>query len=293
MKVLPVLLAAEYAAAGSTLAVCMKVTRSDAVVVGFTSLNAPLTVSGVLYKPGFDPSAIVQSSGLAVDNLELTVLPDAPGGLAVDRYDLISGLWDNAAFQIFEVNWKSPTDGINVLKRGTMGQAQETRGSYTIELRGLKQALQQPVGAVTSKTCRYRLGDAGCTLNLATFTFAHTVTSVTSRHVFTCTAAAEASDYFGDGQVTCLTGLNAGYARKVKSFAAGVFTLAQEFPFTVAIGDTFSCAAGCRKRHGITTANPTGISDCKTKFNNVLNFGGEPHVPGNDALTTDPTTSTP
>lgn len=284
MKTIPVALAPQYAGAGSTLCVCLKVARRDATVLGFTSLNAPLTVSGVLYKPGFEPGDIVAESGLTVDNLELTALPDTAGGLLVGRNDLIAGLWDYASFVLFECNWKSPTDGINILKRGTMGQVQVVRGSYTIELRGLKQALQQPIGPVTTKTCRYRLGSTAkpfglCLIDLTTWTHTYAVTTVTSVHVLAFTAATEASDYYGDGEITSLDGANLGYSRKIKSFAAGVVTLALEFPYVVAPGDTFTLIAGCRKRF---------TEDCKTKFANGVNFGGEKDVPGADLITADP-----
>ncbi len=44
----------------------------------------------------------------------------------------------------------------------------------------------------------------------------------------------------------------------------------------IQVGDTFDVIAGCRKRL---------TEDCKVKFNNVLNFQGEPHLPGIDRLT--------
>ena len=44
----------------------------------------------------------------------------------------------------------------------------------------------------------------------------------------------------------------------------------------IAIGDAFTAVAGCQKRHDV---------DCRDKFGNLLNFQGEPHLPGIDALT--------
>ena len=42
----------------------------------------------------------------------------------------------------------------------------------------------------------------------------------------------------------------------------------------IAGGDTFSIVGGCDKQ----------FSTCRAKFNNVPNFRGFPHVPGNDFL---------
>jgi uncharacterized phage protein (TIGR02218 family) len=126
------------------------------------------------------------------------------------------------------------------------------------------------------------LGDVNCTIDLDStdgWTNDHAVTAVASRHAFTCGSASEADDFYGDGIALALDGLNAGYRRKVKTFAASVFTLGMEMPFTVMIGDTFRFTAGCRKRW---------LEDCKTKFDNLLNFGGEKDIPGNDLITADP-----
>jgi uncharacterized phage protein (TIGR02218 family) len=45
-------------------------------------------------------------------------------------------------------------------------------------------------------------------------------------------------------------------------------------PFEVQVGDKLSIYAGCDKRR----------ETCFTKFNNVINFRGEPDLPGLDAI---------
>ncbi len=46
-------------------------------------------------------------------------------------------------------------------------------------------------------------------------------------------------------------------------------------PFTPAIGDDVYIFPGCDKR----------LATCRDKFDNVRNFRGFPHIPGNDAMT--------
>ncbi len=149
------------------------------------------------------------------------------------------------------------------------------RGRYVVEFRSLTQALQQTQGIVTSKTCRARLGDSRCTKDLTSFTYSSTVTAAASSQVFTDAARAEADDWFAEGIVTFLTGDNAGLSQQVKAFAGRVFTLSLPMPFPVQVGDTFTAIAGCRRRLE---------EDCRDKFDNVVNFQGEPHLPGQDAL---------
>lgn len=277
MKTFAVGLAAHYAQDSTTLCQCLKVTRTDGTVLRYTTAQIDITVSGSLYLsgPGLEISDLASTSGLAVDNLELTILPDDSG--TITRADLLTGKWNGAAFEIFECSYVDPTLGVNTLKVGNTGEVRLDRGKFVVEMRSLRQMLQQPVGAVTSKTCRYRLGDANCTVALAGYTFAGTVTAVASQQQFTASALAQAADYYVEGIVTFTSGLNTGYSQKCKVFTSGkVFTLSLPMPYTIAIGNTFTAIAGCQKRH---------LLDCKTKFSNLLNFGGEPDLPGVDALT--------
>jgi uncharacterized phage protein (TIGR02218 family) len=274
VKSIPAGLLAHYAQGVQTIAACITITRTDAVVLRFTGLDVPLVVAGNTYVPcGLNVSGLTSNAALSVDNAELQVLPDP--ALGIVRADLITGLWDHAAFEIFEVNWASPADGVNILKAGTLGEVRPARGLYTVELRGLAQALQSPLGFLTQKTCRYRLGDANCTVNLVPFTVTGTVTSVANNQVFTDTGRSEAVEYFAEGELLWTGGANSGYRHKIKAFAADVFTLSLAAPFTVQVGDAYTAIAGCQKRL---------LEDCKTKFNNALNFGGEPDLPGIDAL---------
>jgi len=279
-KVIPVALAAHYALPGTTLCQCLKITRRDGEIFGLTTLDDEITVDGQLYVPGLEVSNLVSSSGLSVDNLDLTILPDDD---ALLEADILAGLWDNCSFIIFACNYETPGDGVDVLKRGTGGEAKVGDNSYTLELRGLSQALQQTVGISTSRTCRAHFADfpdqalsAPCGLDPVDFTEVGAITSVTSRQLASDDGRAEASDWYGDGFLTFTSGLNEGYRRQVKSFAAGAFTFMLPFPFDIQVGDTYSVIAGCHKRHDV---------DCKTKFDNILNFQGEPHLPGVDILT--------
>jgi len=274
VKTLPTSLAAHVASGTTTLADLLKITRKDGAVYAFTSAGDDVTIGGVTYiaSQGLDISSLEVSAGLAVDNLELTTLDD---GSTFTRLDVLSGKWRNAAFTISRYNWASPSDGIEVRMVGTIGEVHLKRGSIVAELRGLQQALQQPIGSVTSKTCRARLGDALCTKSLTAFTFTGSVTTATSAQVFTASALTQAADFFAEGILTWTGGPSSGLAVKVKGFTGGVFTLSLPMLSAVVLGDTFSVIAGCQKR----------LEDCRDKFNNVLNFQGEPHLPGIDQMT--------
>lgn len=283
MKTFDAGLAAHYAQANTTLAFFLEIERRDGVFLRATSASRDVVVDGETYLAarGLDMSTIESSSALDVDGLQLTIFPDAD----IPEVDLVAGLYDFARFRIFETSYVDPTIGINTLRRGWLGNVDTARIGYTVELRSLRQALQQQLGAITSKTCRYRFGSQAmplglCTIDIATRTFTYLVTAVASRREFTCSTAVEADDFYKEGIARSIDGANDGYEQKVKAFAAGVVTLALEMPFAIGIGDTFELVEGCQKRR----------EDCIAK-SNILNFGGEPDVPGADLITADPETT--
>ena len=276
MKSLPAALAAHVATRETTLATALKITRTDAQIFGFTTHDITDSISGVSYaaNPGLSVTDIVSASSAAVGNMELSTLHD---GTVFTTAAVLGGVWRNAAFTIFRYNWASLTDGIDTLLTGTIGEIELRQNMVIAELRDLRQYLQQPVGDVSSKTCRARLGDSRCTKVLTTFTYTGTLTAVTSNSVFRDASRTEAVNWFDEGKITWTGGANSGSSVKVKSYALnGTFTLALPMYSTVAIGDTYSAVAGCRKRLA---------EDCVTKFNNVLFFQGEPHRKGINSLT--------
>lgn len=287
MKVLPAALATHIATRSMRLATALKITRTDGQIFGFTSHDVDATISGVLYKanPGLAPTDIVIAANLSVGNLELRTLHD---GTIFTTAAVLGGLWRNAAFTIFRYRWDSLSDGIDTLMAGTLGEAEIRKNEIVVELRDLRQYLQQAVGSASSKNCRYRLGSTDknngglCRkdISAAPFTMPFTVTSVTSTQVFRDSARAEADDYFGDGEIEWLTGNNTGIRSKVKTYAAnGTFTLALPMRGSIQVGDTGTAIVGCRKRLD---------EDCIVKFDNVINFGGEPHRQGINSVTSAP-----
>ena len=64
-----------------------------------------------------------------------------------------------------------------------------------------------------------------------------------------------------------------------REFFGAVIALLTDMPPPIQVGDTLSALAGCGKRLS---------EDCDTRFNNVLNFQGEPHAPALDDLTQTP-----
>ena len=90
----------------------------------------------------------------------------------------------------------------------------------------------------------------------------------------TVTPLGSGSGYFDNGVITFTSGLNVGLSMEVQSYVVGQWILELPMPYALAIGDTYTMHAGC----------DYSFSTCKNRFNNVVNFRGEPYVPGVDKL---------
>lgn len=287
MKIIPIALEAHYQLGTTTISHGIRIERRDAQVFAYTSAQFPALIDSVLYEAsGLSISDLVTSLDMSVGNLELSTLHDRT---IFTEAEVFGGVWDNASFEIFEYNRKGQADGRNPLVAGNFGKIVIHEGKVVVELRDLMQYVQQPLGEVSSKNCRNRLGDDRCQVNLALFTVTGSLTSVVSPQVFRDSSRVEAADWFGEGVLTFTSGDCAGFSQKVKVYGSdGTFTLSLPMFSRVRVGDAYSVVAGCRRRHDRTLTNPSGVSDCLDKFNNVPRFRGEPHRPGVDEITAEP-----
>jgi len=260
----------------TTLATCWKVTlnTSPVTVLGFTDHDRDLVISAVTYEAasGYTRSAIASQASLQVDNVDVQGALDS---LKITEADIRAGVWDFAQIEIFIVNWANLADGVMIQRSGTLGEVRTGKNNFYAELRGLMQHLQQAVGRIYGPLCDADLGDARCQVNLAALTNSSTVTSVVSRRDFSDSALADADGYYDAGLVTFTGGLNVGFSREVKAYlnpGPAQVVMQLPFPYTIQVGDAYDISPGCLKR----------LTDCKTKFNNVVNFRGYPHIPGID-----------
>ena len=87
---------------------------------------------------------------------------------------------------------------------------------------------------------------------------------------------AESGDYYNGGLLKWTSGLNQGLSMEVKALdtVGKEIKLFLPMPFTITEHDQFEILPGCDKV----------IRTCRDVFDNMINFRGEPHVPGQDFL---------
>jgi uncharacterized phage protein (TIGR02218 family) len=195
--------------------------------------------------------------------------------LDLEEEDLISGVYDLASLKLFLVDYLDlPTslddDKAVLLLEGTLGKTLTTDRGFVLEMRSLTQYLNQKQSQVTSPFCRYDFGDTRCTVNLSTYTDSLEVDSVLDNKVITTTTTLTA-DVYRYGFVTFTSGAAEGLKVGVAGNTTSTITLFEAAPQLIEAGDTLEATQGCAKTR----------EACKS-YSNILNFGGEPDVPGID-----------
>lgn len=235
-------------------------------------------------------SNVKSSSDMSVDNLETVgAFQEDTRITDVTVDDIESGLLDNAPVQVLVCNWKDPSLGYVLIRRGLLGPiSRDSDARYTTEVRGLTQYLTQTIVQTYSERCNVvRLGDARCKFDVAAATVTGTVTSVTDRKSFAADLAIGSPSPlwgFSGGELTFTSGANAGFSREVKSdvgspLPSGALSLWDELPEDAEVGDTFTLTPGCDRLLGT----------CRDTFDNLVNFRGYGvFIPGVNALSKGP-----
>jgi len=276
MKPISSNLASHIAGEVTTMATCWKLTRRDSVVLGFTSHDRDIVFDNITYASGigFVPTSVASNSNLSVDNLEVDGMVD---GTIITENDIRAGLYDFAQIEIFMVNYNDLTQGTLNLRTGWIGEVKYGKGKFIAEVRGLIQSMVQIVGELFSPSCRAKLGDLRCGLDIASYTFTGSITDVTDSQNFRDASRTEEGGYFTMGKITFTSGENAGLSMEVKEFdGGGIISLVFPMPYAIEVGDSYSIQVGCDKN----------FDTCINKFNNAVNFRGEPNIPGTDAILT-------
>jgi uncharacterized phage protein (TIGR02218 family) len=280
MRAIPTALQDKLDSGVTSLCRCWRITRRDGAVAGFTDHDEDVVVDGLTCRAGtgLTGSEATTQLGLAVTGSEIS------GALASDTLseaDLAAGRYDAATIECYLVDWSEPSLFV-LTGKGVLGEVRREGQAFAAEIRGLTDRLNQESGRRYTATCDADLGDSRCTIDLTAPAFAGAgavAALIGTSSVRVSGLDAFADDWFSAGRLTFASGANAGLAVEVKNHHIGadgvVLDLWQTMSEPIAVGDTFSVTAGCDKR----------FATCRDRFDNVLNFRGFPHIPGNDFVT--------
>lgn len=243
-------------------------------VLAYAMHDSDVTFEGTTYTAApVEASKMSTAAGVSVDNATFTHIL---GGLFT-RLNVKGGKWSGAFIELYAVDLRRLTDGPARAHYGRLGDVTTEGGGAQSEFRGLMQLLNQEIGDRTSRRCRYQLGDADCTLDLAAFTFAGTVIAITNSQKITVSVS-KPDGYFKYGRIQFTSGENDGLEMEIINNTGQVVTLWRQMAGAIAIGDAVSLIAGDDK----------SLSTCHNKFGNAINHGGEDSMPRQEDLYTFP-----
>jgi uncharacterized phage protein (TIGR02218 family) len=212
--------------------------------------------------------------GLEVDTFDITVLPGPDDTLngAPFLAALRMGMLDGATVKVeraFMENWGDTSAGTVILFLGRVGEVDAGRTQATIHVNShlelfdiaMPRNLYQP-------SCVNTLYDGSCTAQRESYAVTSTVAAGSTQSDVLC-ALTQAAGWFDLGVLEATGGANAGFARMVKCYTPGSFTLVSPFPVPFAVGDAFTAYAGCDKTQ----------ATCQSKFANLAHFKGFPYIP--------------
>lgn len=250
-----------------TTATCWKLKLAGGEVMGFTDYDEDLNIDNILYKSssGFTASSIILNSDLKTDNLEIEGILNSAD---IKEEDVLSGKYDFANIEIFIVNYKDLTQGTMNLHSGIFGKVTLSSGRFIVEIRGLSAKLERSIAELYSPACRAQFCDDKCKADTKKFSKISTITKVIDERRFEDTNLTESDEYYKHGVVKFFGSI--AFEGVVKEYKNKVVTLFTSPPYQIFAGDKYSILAGCDKTF------PT----CRSKFNNTVNFRGEPYIPG-------------
>ncbi len=263
-------------------ALCIKIVRRDGTMLRFTDHNTKLTLNSEVYTPvgSMSVSATQKSDSFRGQNIDYVGVINSA---AISSDALREGRYRGAVVYEYIVDWRYPWLGPIRSTKYFLSDVKFNGESWEGTLGGLTLFLESPFGEYYTRNCRYDLGDSGCKINLASLTANNVgVLSVaSSRSAFTASDGlftGKALNYWQFGTIQWTVGGNVGFYSEVYSSTAASgssinFVLFDDVPVDIQIGDQFTLTPGCDKT----------AATCKTKFSNMVNYGGFHFIPGLDA----------
>ncbi len=142
--------------------------------------------------------------------------------------------------------------------------------SFTLCLEPESAKYNQSLLNIFSRSCRANFGDDKCKLNKSDYSMAVIITHINGRMITTAGIDKE-SGYFSGGEA--LIGARQ-FSAKIYNHVNNNIELAAISAFDLREGEKIILMAGCDKR----------LITCCNKFNNAVNFRGEPFIPEHDFL---------
>ncbi|HEX6603813.1 MAG TPA: DUF2163 domain-containing protein, partial [Sphingomicrobium sp.] len=254
----------------TSLALCWTIERADGAGLALTSHDQAVVRDGVVHvpSPGIVPASVSRGLGLDPPSGEVA---GSLSSEALAEQDLALGRWDGARVRLAALDWATPEPTADLIA-GEIGAVSTKGESFSADLSGAAAALDEAVCPSTSPHCRAQFGDKQCRIDLGGRSASAFVASCENGEI---TLDRAFDERFLLGRLRYMSGENCGITTVIIA-VDGATVRVRDIPRgTVESGCRVELREGCDKR----------FETCVERFDNAVNFRGEPHLPGADLLT--------
>lgn len=155
-----------------------------------------------------------------------------------------------------------------IINQGYINNIKVTDNKFVANISSIQNKLNKKITHSFSQRYRAKFCDNKCALHEENYTFNGRITKIISNNIFYDFERNEENFYFNFGEITFLSGSNSGLCFQIHNFKDNKIELISPYINKFEINDQYSIIAGCYKN----------FLSCITKFNNALNFRGEPYI---------------
>jgi len=261
------------AAVGFPARICV-ITRRDGEVYRFAESDEPIVVDGDTYAlaPGLNISAVTHTDNGEVPSCSISAVHEL-GGI-FDTQDVDIGFFDAASVRIYMVDRMNLAAGKGLLFTGAIADTvYTTEHQVTFNVKGPVVSAKVLMTQKRSPMCRTDLYSVLCGVDKTDWDVATTVNAIVTAFSFTVTGGlSQPTGWFNQGVAVMPNGL--GF--EIANWNQSTQTINTYLPINriISVGMDLTLYPGCDK-----TLGPNGCQ----KYNNQLNFQGEPHFTGTAA----------
>jgi len=253
----------------STLAYQWVVQRPDGVGFATTSHDRVQQQGSVRLEPTADmsPGELLISDDLFGSSLSLE------GGLshtAIISEELASGRLSGSLVRLLAGDWSQAVPAV-LLAEGTLGSIDVQGDRIAADIDLVPSAAYRTVCSQTSPECRATLGDRRCSINMRSRRRRILVDAIEDDAIVIAP-----DDYAGFrmGRLRWSSGPGCGVEQLIIDVDGPRLRLLGGIDERILVGDRAIISEGCDGRR----------ATCSERFNNILNFRGEPSLPGSEIL---------
>jgi uncharacterized phage protein (TIGR02218 family) len=259
------------AAVGFPARLCT-ITRRDGQVYRIAESDVPITIGGQTWQvvPGIMISAVKHTSNGEMPSCQIVAVHNR--GTVLDSNDIDIGLFDSAAVQIYIVDRMNLTTP-KLLFTGAIGDiSYSIENQVSLDVKGPAAFAKILMTQKRSPMCRTDLFSVLCGVNPVSYAVHTTITAIVDQFNFKVTGVSQPDGWFNQGVFV----LDSGTSLQAANWTQSTQTVTTYLPSfrLLTIGGSLTMYPGCDK-----TMTATGCA----KFNNQINFQGEPHFTGTAA----------